>query len=297
MRYLPTIAVVVGLCATGGGCGLDPEAVVQSQEPITDGRACAEHPEVGLFRLGRLVCTATLVGRRTALTAAHCLGAAGPATLVLEGKSYPVEKTLQHPEWDSKSLANDLAVVRLVGDPGVAPAAVVTRAPTQGMDLRLIGFGVTDEAAQDAFIKREADNRLAELLSTRFTVSGSGAGHGNICHGDSGGPALVEVAGVAVLVGVASAGIPPCGTVAYFSRVDAYVAWLRESSEGDLELAPDGPAGEEFISIAVAAESGLEPLSGGEGGCTLGDGSRTGPLGATLLLMSLVAALWLARRG
>jgi hypothetical protein len=240
MRHSPTYAVLVGLCATLHlGCGPAGEEVGELRIPITDGQTYSGHPAVGYLKVGSSLCTATLVGARTVLTAAHCIISGATHTVFLAGVGYPAQSLYPHPAWNEQTLANDIAVVRLQSAPTVTPAAVARKAVNVGLKLTLVGYGTSAETLKDALVKRIAVNSVKEVWPTRFSIVGTGSGIGNTCHGDSGGPAFALQDGREVQVGVTSAGVVPCGTLGYDTRVDAYLSWLEQSADGDLASSSD----------------------------------------------------------
>ena len=209
-------------------------------DPITHGTPYSGHPSVGFMLIpkgsGTALCTATLVGKRTVLTAAHCLPAGQKPAFVLNGyQHYQSTKAIPHPSWNSQTLDNDIGLLILQKAPtNVTPTVISQTAPHTGLKIMLIGYGITASKGTDSGVKRMAYNYVQKVYATRFSYSGSGGGLGNTCEGDSGGPALSMVGGKEVQVGITSAGTEPCGSVSFDTRVDAYYSWLQTNSAGDL---------------------------------------------------------------
>jgi MYXO-CTERM domain-containing protein len=127
-----------------------------------------------------------------------------------------------------------------------------------------VGFGVTADGAGDGGVKRKAENVVQDVVPTRFSVSGSGAGVGNVCKGDSGGPALATLQQQEVLVGIASAAEGACGaSLSWETRADAYREWIDLAAGGDLAMvdrdAPhvviERPAAEAVVGPDVEVEA------------------------------------------
>jgi hypothetical protein len=253
MGRFSVLACFITLTSLGLACG-DPDMLVQElarvEQAITDGKAHSGHPSVGILKsMFGAMCTATLVGKKTVVTAGHCIQDGSSQTFELEGQTYQAASASTHPNWNANTLENDIAVVLLSQAPSVASSAVATSAPTVGLEITLVGYGVTGEGMQDTGTKRMAMNSIQQLENTRFTFAGSGGNTGSTCYGDSGGPAFATLGGKEVQVGITSSGQKPCGTLAYDTRVDAYVTWLSQVSGGDLNQGdtepPPPPPGED----------------------------------------------------
>jgi MYXO-CTERM domain-containing protein len=231
------------LIAPAAGCG-PPEAASEGwrRTAIIGGTVTNEYPAVGRFFAGQLggagsLCTATLIGKKTVLMAAHCIVIGEPHHFITDDdKAYPAESVVQHHGWDpgGQTYPNDIGLARLSIAPSIKPMLITDRAPAKGQALTIVGFGETSQDKGDAGTKRRTVNTLDTLYSTRFSMSGAGGGEGNICKGDSGGPSFATLGGRFVQIGVHSATQIPCGTNAWDTRVDAYLPWIQQQSGGDI---------------------------------------------------------------
>lgn len=175
---------------------------------ISNGQEDLGHPTVGLLQ--PTLCTATLVGDRTVLTAAHCVEEPGPYSLGVDGRELAVESVIVHPAYagagrvsgEPEDFAHDLAVLRLAEVSGLTPSPLLDRSPTVGEKLVLVGYGATSfETADWGLTKRWASNQVATLAGDHlhYTSASAGvalpdpAGHGS----DAGAPAAQPDSGVA----------------------------------------------------------------------------------------------------
>jgi hypothetical protein len=210
-------------------CAPAPEAVAQRsaswvRDAIVGGTLTTGDPNVFLLLAqtetgqGGL-CTATLIGSRTLITAAHCvdpavLGASqlqlyatnAPRRSLIEPSvnGWPVTETRTHPDWNSRSLEGDLAFALLPVSISVAPKpfSALDPAPFVGQAIRAVGYGTTGGEAGGG-LKRTVDLTLRDV-SERNLLLGDQVQRG-ICHGDSGGPTFMTVSdGVERLIGVHS---------------------------------------------------------------------------------------------
>lgn len=232
------------LAACGPTDDLSDMLVGAQARAITDGVPDEGHPAVGGLTNGGGICTATLIGWRTVVTAAHCAREGARYFFLLDGVWYRSRSAHRHPGYTPGVVAgtDDIAVVLLERAPPIPFASISAYAPAVGQEVTLVGYGITATGAYDSGVKRIAVNKVSSLNSLNLLYQGTGNGTGNICSGDSGGPAFATIEGREVQVGVHSWGQDPCGTLSASMRVDRYVGWLREVSGGDVSV--DGAAPE-----------------------------------------------------
>lgn len=284
------LVLTLGACAAE----LDPgNSLANSTTALTDGESHDGHPAVGLLEVKQEgsskveYCTATLVGRLTVLTAAHCLADQQQHTFWLVERAYGAAELIVHGGWDASNpdYPDDIGLIVLSEAPPITPIALSPAAPAVGLPVTLVGFGTTGDGRTDHGIKRIGTNVIDRFDEKRFIFSGTGSGEANTCEGDSGGPVLAQLAGQEVLLGVNSAGVPPCGTTAITTRIDAYLPWIRYWSNGDLVeatgLAPD----------AACQQLGTCSDDDSHGGCAIGGPQQptAGDLPLVLLAILLVA--------
>jgi hypothetical protein len=308
--------VIVLVLALFPGCAVPAAGPTGQAAAISGGTPHAGHPAVGRLRVGTAGCGGTLVGKKTVLTAAHCVDGGGVSTFVLDdGSSFEVEKTTLHPgyanreppAWDWRRSFSDLALLRLKQAPPIDGIAVSTVAPARGLPLTIVGYGAAQcrvvdagstndaggapTACDGADVKRSADNSVAEVFEHELSIEGAA----NACVGDSGGAVLATVAGKEVLIGLPSHGELPCGTRSYALRVDAFFAWIDETAEHDVlaDRTLLGDGGSAVFSDASAGQ-GDSTISRNQPersatGCSLASGDRARSAGPLWLLVFVVA--------
>ncbi|MFZ5787190.1 MAG: S1 family peptidase [Acidobacteriota bacterium] len=310
-RVLSSFVLLLAACGDG--------AVGETRYGIVNGRPEGGHPSVGLLRdEGGGFCTGTLVGTRTVLSAAHCIVPDLVYTFELGGKSYPVIRARAHAGYTTEREfdQNDIGVFILGEAPPVDPTPIAGRAPSVGMEVTLVGFGVSGEEQDDGGVKRIGKNRIEWVRPKEIGWTGT-AGSSTSCYGDSGGPSLAMIDGIEMQVGIVSRGTGPCGEGEIDTRVDAYRAWLMHESMGDLLVGglPELPAEHpDPMRVTPLAPEAVEPICAGRDcpaleaappaasprdrldlGCSLAP-RPTSPPGLLLVLLALALIGGRARR-
>lgn len=237
----------------------EPETNSQNHE-IVGGEVEAAYPAVGaIVEGGNPFCTATLVRPDIVVTAAHCLTELegqpiqmyfGPNANDLDtGSVVGVEAYRVHPSYAQDEEA-DIAIMRLSEAVDIAPIPFNSEplaAGVEGDQARFIGFGTwgyNNPQGDGAGIKRSVDVTITEISANWFRYSENGKG---TCHGDSGGPALLDIGGVERLIGVTSWGDENCEEFGVNTRTDTYHAFLdgfiNGEDGGDGEDGSDGEDG------------------------------------------------------
>ncbi|MCC6334836.1 MAG: trypsin-like serine protease [Myxococcales bacterium] len=242
------LPLLLGLAA----CGPIEDAPAEAPSPgqrgdeIVGGTATSGDPNVFMLILqgnngqGSL-CTATLIDRRTLLTAAHCVDPRilGATSLQIAATNAPTQgqiapgvntwqvvETRMHSTWNPATLSGDIAVALLASAPNVTPKAWNQASVASGQAVRSVGYGTIGNDTGSG-VKRTVDLLINQASPTLIFV-GNGVNKG-ICHGDSGGPTFRTFSdGVERVVGVHSFTRTEDCTDGAATRVDAYRTFVQQ---------------------------------------------------------------------
>jgi secreted trypsin-like serine protease len=243
-----TAAGMAHLLIVMSGCAASAEARATSSNAIIDAPTDTAHDSVvGVGNGAQAFCTGTVIGKRTVLTAGHCVAAGIHCIYVGSDTStatkIAVEMAVRHPSFAvvNNVPTNDLAIVKLAADAKVAPAQLFrgtldNSAEFVGPDWTWVGFG------DNTFDASGRPTGFGQKRVAHFAIGHVGAGHvgtgadardiddsmfwydvpgTSMCHGDSGGPAFFVKDGVEYLAGVTSFGDPSCLKDGVQARTDA----------------------------------------------------------------------------
>jgi secreted trypsin-like serine protease len=245
MRTFSTIALAS--LALLVACGTDSVTVdnpgtAQGSDRIVGGSSYSGLPAVGALTVGgEMYCSATLIGPRKVLTAAHCLEgvAASEMRFVIGADVASPEYTLGvlslkiHPSYDSTNITNDVGIVTLSKDAPIAPLGVNTHMDSSwvGTQLFFVGYGVTNGYSQTgAGKKRAVWMNVSQVNSTSFEYADTGK---NTCNGDSGGPAFYkDPQGNYLVAGITSYGDNGCTQYGVDTRVDSFLSFIGDTGTG-----------------------------------------------------------------
>lgn len=242
-------ASLVALALGFAGCGgEDPALLGQTAQEIIGGSSDAADPAVVLVFAQQprsaqgFLCSGTVIAPRVVVTAAHCLSpqtiGTGNTFQVFFGSDWnkatttswaAVKEVHFDPAFDARNLGagHDIGVVILAQPTSVKPVPRYRGSwnPSMvGQPVRLAGFGVSDGKTQGGVgIKRSVSTRLDDYNGLLLHVGDS---EHQSCEGDSGGPALMTIAGVETLVGVTSFGQVGCVGGGWHTRVDVLAAFI-----------------------------------------------------------------------
>jgi hypothetical protein len=221
---------------------------------IVNGVTTIGYPEVAALLFGtdpevaESICTATLIGRRTLLTANHCLKESRRPTAY---HAYFQNAGVIGVEWISPPHADyafpraDIAVLRLAQSLPSPTTAALNEAPVAtGSRGLIVGFGRAGGRDQESGIKRmgsiltsRCDRNEPALLCWDFSGTGQAGQDSNTCNADSGGPLFTTTQPPRVLAGVTSDGTRSdclAGDHSFDVDVSKYIVWIGEQARGDI---------------------------------------------------------------
>jgi hypothetical protein len=222
-----------------------------AHDPVERSTAALYSPSAN--STGGALCTASLIGKNMAVTAAHCIQSGGYAPVMIFGPNVrspesvqrPVTGEAVNPAWNQNAGRGmdqgDIAVVKFGGGlpPGYKAAALAS--PTdeiqKGESAVLAGYGISNASTQQgAGVLRkttvQVDNpRRGKSEMILDQSHGRGA-----CHGDSGGPAYFQRSKKMVLAGVTNRSYPnsaadDCGHKVVYTKIAAYRPWIQTSED------------------------------------------------------------------
>lgn len=204
---------------------------------VTNGLSTQSRPTTAALLVSeginhRQICSATLIGCHTVLTAAHCVcngysirscGTPKPGVFSVYLPNVGIVKVSAikvHPEYDFGD-RGDIAVLTLAADiDGVTPTPINTGGRVAfGSEVEIVGYGITQGGAADSGLLRRGFAESADCRDVvnpdahvcwNFVAPMAAPGtDSNTCNGDSGGPLFADLGEGTTVVGVTSGGASP----------------------------------------------------------------------------------------
>merc|ERR1711994_427236 len=238
------------------------------------------------------LCGGTIVNKRFVLTAAHCYNSMFTKMEVIVGehnecdgvneggKLIKVKKMTLHPDYNSRTIDNDIAVLELAEDltftKKIKPACLPSSETKDYSGIAstvsgwggTIGYGPNDQQPQqprqctlkETFVKllKGSDPMCSKYLKTSSSKIKlcAFAKDTDACQGDSGGPLTVPENGKYTLVGVVSYGSGcASSTPGVYVRVQGFLPWIKNLiSSGECSGSSSGSSGGATTSKPTTAK-------------------------------------------
>lgn len=229
------------------------------------------------------ICTGTLIGCQTFLTAAHCVcpgdtfctpNPSSYAIFLQHSGIHSVTAIDVHPDYDF-AVEADVAVVTLgAATSGVPPVPLnASGTPAFGTSGTIVGFGITSGSSDDSGLLREGlvttDScsglvpAPAHVCWTFQAPVGPPGQDSNTCSGDSGGPLFVDFGAGPVVAGITSGGISSSCLAtdrSFDANVYQYGSFITGIGGADLANTTCGPhsqVGEPATTTTAWSRQGL----------------------------------------
>lgn len=295
MYFVATVFIVAATL----GAPPDPQTITGGQFTTE----CQWSSTVAMLdEFGTVFCTGTLIDPEVVLFAAHCQEAVTPVSVAFgedghaPARVVPVSQCVMHPSYSVDGVA-DLAYCTLsapVTDVPIVPPLMGCELEeiTVGKTVTIVGYGSTHarwDAQEGGWVdtmgtgpKRAATQTVEELYD-QWSLILAGVNMGG-CAGDSGGPAMLQLADGSWRVLGAAASIHPnspdgpnaCGFGTVYTMIEPEMGWLETGTGIDVTPCHDADGtwnpDERCTGFPMTPEAGVGSWAG-----SCGNAQPSGP--------------------
>jgi V8-like Glu-specific endopeptidase len=256
-----------------------------AQTKITGGSNAniADFPWQVYYISGSFLCGGSIISENWVVTAAHCTKNSNgsdisPAAMTIKvgstspqiagsGKTYNVSDVIVNSGFNSQTLENDIALLKIAGPINytnatpiklVSPYDVSNGATDPGVMSWVTGWGLNSQQVLPTTLQKvqlpivsnaQASTVWPNIPSTDI-MAGYLNGNKDACSGDSGGPLVVPINDEYKLAGIVSWGSKNCNTYGGYTRISALETWIRTNTGIIQEYTPPSPIGDTIVCQA-----------------------------------------------
>nr|XP_022908725.1 chymotrypsin-2-like [Onthophagus taurus] len=204
------------------------------------------------------ICTGSIIGSKAILTAASCfylndttkistysLMVSGGSSFWRYGDKYEVDRLIIHPQFDYETKINDIAIIKISKTISLISSVIIKLLSTQIPDNQTVVDGLTFGWGHSIYSGHPIESPSEQLNSLKtktvparvclleYQTFGenqiclaSTEGKG-ICHGDVGGPLIIQPSAIFLQIGISSYG-GACNSTKpeVYTRISSYHDWI-----------------------------------------------------------------------